>query len=77
MRLGIVVCPKCKQAKGIDLSKKTSRCPRCGRVLHIKKLKIFYETDSQEQLRQAVGSLNAKLDNKSITLKKYKGKLLF
>ena len=68
MRLGVVVCPKCKQVKGVDLSKKTSRCPRCGHLLVIPKLKIFYETDSQKQLRQAIGLLNAKLDGKSKTL---------
>jgi transposase-like protein len=62
MRLGVIVCPKCKQAKGVDLSKKTSRCPRCGRVLNVLKLTIFYETESQDELRQAIGLVNAKLD---------------
>jgi hypothetical protein len=68
MRLGVIVCPKCKQAKGIDLSKKTTRCPRCGSLLNVTKLTIFYETESQDELRQAIGRLNAKLDGKSITL---------
>jgi hypothetical protein len=67
MRLGVVVCPKCRLVKGVDLAKKTSRCLRCGHTLVLTKTKIFYETDSQEKLRQAIGILNAKLEGKSIT----------
>jgi transposase-like protein len=70
MRLGVIVCPQCKQVKGIDLFLKTTKCAGCGKTLSLKKLKIFYETDSQEKLRQAIGLLNAELDRKSITFKK-------
>jgi len=37
----------------------------------MKKLKIFYETDSQEKLRQAIGLLNAKLDENSTANKEF------
>jgi len=67
MRYGVVVCPNCKLVKGVDLTKKTSRCPRCGHTLVLSKVKIFYRTDSPEDLRKAIGLLNAKLDGKSIT----------
>jgi len=36
-------------------------------MLYLTKLKIFYETDSQYKLREAIGLLNAKRDRKSIT----------
>ena len=64
MRLGVIVCPKCKKVKGVDLTCKTTKCPRCGRVLTINKLKIFYKTDSQKKLQQAIGLVNAKLDGR-------------
>jgi len=70
MRLGVIVCPKCKQVKGVDLSSKTTKCAGCGKTLSLKKLKIFYETDSQEKLRQAIGLLNAELEGKSVAFKK-------
>jgi len=70
MRLGVLVCPQCKQAKGVDLSSKTTKCVGCGKTLTVQKLKIFYETDSQEQLRRAIGMLNAELDGKSVAFKK-------
>jgi Domain of unknown function (DUF5817) len=64
MRLGVIVCPQCKHVKGVNLSSKTTKCGGCGKILTLKSLKIFYETDSQEKLRQAIGIVNAELDGK-------------
>ena len=70
MRLGVIVCPQCKQVKGVDLSSKTTKCIGCNKTLTLEKLKIFYETDSQEKLRQAIGLFNAELEGKRDTFKK-------
>ena len=70
MRLGVIVCPQCKQVKGVNLSSKTTKCAGCGKTLTLEKLKIYYETESQEKLRQAIGLLNAELDGKSDAFKK-------
>jgi hypothetical protein len=70
MRLGVIVCPQCKQVKGVNLSSKTTKCAGCGKILTLEKMKIYYETDSQEKLRQAIGLLNAELDGKSVAFKK-------
>ena len=64
MKLGVIVCPKCKKVKGVNLNHKTTRCSRCDKVLKIDKLKIFYKTDSQKKLQQAIGLINAKFDGK-------------
>jgi len=64
MRFGVIICPQCKQVKGVDLSSKTTKCVGCGKTHQIKKLKIFYETESQEKLRNAIGLLNAELEEK-------------
>jgi DNA-directed RNA polymerase subunit RPC12/RpoP len=64
MNLGVIVCPYCQQVKGVSLSSKTTKCIRCGRTLYMKKLKIFFETESQEKLRQAIGKMNAELEKK-------------
>jgi hypothetical protein len=70
MRLGAIICPNCTQVKGVDLSKQTTRCIRCGKTLHLKKLTIFYATESQEQLRHAIGLLNAEIQKKHGTFSK-------
>ncbi len=64
MIYGVIVCPKCKQVKGVDLASKTTKCPRCGKVLKIDKLKIFYKTTSHEKLQNAIGLMNAKFDGR-------------
>ncbi|MBE3122756.1 MAG: hypothetical protein IMZ53_16740 [Thermoplasmata archaeon] len=66
----MIVCPQCKQVKGVNLSSKTTKCTGCGKTLTLEKLKIYYETESQEKLRQAIGLLNAELDGKSVMFKK-------
>jgi len=71
MRFGVIVCPHCKYVKGIELSSKTTKCVRCGKTLQLEKIIIFYETDSQEKLRQVIGLLNAKLDGDSSANKEF------
>jgi hypothetical protein len=64
MRFGVIMCPQCHKLKGVDLSSKTTKCIRCGKTLQMKKLKIFYDTESQEQLRKVIGLLNAEYGKK-------------
>jgi len=64
MRFGVIVCPKCKKVKGVDLSSKTTKCSQCGKILRLDKLKIYYETDSRVKLQQAIGLKNAELAGK-------------
>jgi len=64
VKFGIVVCPKCKHPKGVQLVHKTTRCIRCGKMLTLAKLKILYQTDSEEQLRRALGLVNADMEGK-------------
>ena len=70
MRYGVIVCTKCRRAKGVDLSCKTTRCPGCGKVLNLKNLSIKYKTNSEEELRQAIGLVNAENDGKAEEFKK-------
>jgi hypothetical protein len=64
MKYGVIVCSKCKQAKGIDLSFKTTRCVRCNKFIKIDKVRILYKTNSEQELRSYLGLVNADLDGK-------------
>ena len=70
MKFGVITCPNCKKVKGVNLTYKTSKCPRCGKVLNIEKLKILYQTNSQEKLRQVIGLINAEFEGKLNNFKK-------
>ena len=70
MKFGIIICPHCKKVKGVDLTYKTSKCLHCGKILKIEHLKVFFKTDSQEKLRQAIGQINADVDGNIHEFKK-------
>ena len=77
MNYGVIVCPRCKQVKGIDLSNKTTKCIRCNKIITISKTKVFYECD-KEELGFYVGLVNAEIndeDDKYLDLFKKNAKL--
>jgi len=65
MKYGVIVCPKCKKAKGVLLAHKTTKCIRCGKTLTLEKIRILYKTDSEAKLRNSLGLVNAELDGQS------------
>ncbi|KYK27935.1 hypothetical protein AYK20_07720 [Thermoplasmatales archaeon SG8-52-1] len=63
MKYGIIVCPKCKRSKAVNLSNKTTKCIRCGKVLTLDKIRILYKTNSETDLQNKIYTINKKLDN--------------
>jgi len=59
---GIIICSKCKKAKIIDISKKTTKCPKCNKLLYIQNQKIFSKSNDQEKLRDVIGVINAEIN---------------
>ncbi|MEF8874078.1 MAG: hypothetical protein V5A88_05340 [Candidatus Thermoplasmatota archaeon] len=60
-KFGVIVCPDCKAAKVVDLTDKTSGCHRCGKRLVLKKMRVYYRTDSRKEARWAIGRVNAEM----------------
>ncbi len=60
MKYGVVVCPKCGMAKGVETVKKTTIC-QCGREIHLSRMKLKYPTDSPQELARTVADVNAAL----------------
>lgn len=58
MRYGVIVCPACGKAKGVEADKKTTTCP-CGREIDMARVKLHYSTDSPHELADAVAQANA------------------
>ncbi len=61
MRFGVIVCPKCKKVKAVDLTYKSTRCFYCNKTIKFDKIKILYKSNSQEKIRYIIGKLNAEL----------------
>lgn len=57
----VIVCPKCRLARGAHEGARTTRCARCGRSLPLRKLRKYLRTGSLTELAEAVGRVNARL----------------
>ncbi|MEM0344010.1 MAG: DUF1922 domain-containing protein [Thermoplasmata archaeon] len=60
MRYGVIVCPKCGMARGVETAKKTTTC-QCGREIRLGRIKFHFKTDSPAELAEAVRRANAAL----------------
>jgi len=57
---GVVVCPRCGRAKGVELPKKTTSCP-CGFEIRVHPSRVRFETADARELAVAVGRIQAEL----------------
>lgn len=57
---GVVVCSRCRNARAVDLGRKTARC-QCGNTIELKEAKRFFESSNQREVAAAVAGLNAEL----------------
>jgi len=57
----VIVCSKCRLARGARENAKTASCPRCGRTLCLAELRKYHRAESLSELAEAIGQLNAKL----------------
>ena len=62
MRFGVIVCPRCRNSKVVDLSYKTTTCFRCSKRIELSKVKILYKSNSEHEIREAIGNINRKLN---------------
>jgi uncharacterized protein (UPF0212 family) len=69
MEYGIIVCPSCRFAKTVDLSSRTTKCIRCGKVLKLQNLKILYSSSSLRKVQHMLGVFNAQKDGRAEELK--------
>ncbi len=60
MKYGVIVCPKCGRARGVESSRKTTTC-QCGRQIKLARMKLRFVTDSPHELAQMVAEVNASL----------------
>jgi hypothetical protein len=60
MKYGLIICPKCGMARGVEAEKKTTTC-QCGREIELKRMKLKFLTDSPLELADSVAQANAAL----------------
>ncbi len=60
-RYGVVVCPKCRHARGLELQSEATLCGRCGKRSPTRSLQILYRAKDSEELQAAVGAVEARV----------------
>lgn len=58
MKYGVIVCPRCGMAKGVQADKKTTTC-QCGREINLRRMRLKFMTDSPSELAASVAAVNA------------------
>jgi hypothetical protein len=57
---GVVVCPRCKRAKGVDLKQKTTTC-MCGFQISLRSARIRARAETAREIAPLVGKVSAEL----------------
>ncbi len=57
---GVVVCPRCRKAKGVDLKQKTTTCS-CGFEIRVVPSRVRGRAETARELAPLVGQVNAEL----------------
>jgi hypothetical protein len=57
---GVVVCSRCKRAKGVDLKQKTTTCS-CGFEIPVSRTRVRAQAATAHELAGLVGQVNAEL----------------
>src|SRR5438094_10260654 len=57
---GVVVCPRCKRAKDVNLKQKTTAC-QCGFEIHVVPARVRARAETARELAPLVGQVSAEL----------------
>jgi hypothetical protein len=57
----VIVCSRCRLARGAPEGAMTATCPGCGRKLRVPELRKYHRSESLAELAEAIGQLNARL----------------
>jgi secreted Zn-dependent insulinase-like peptidase len=60
LKYGVIICPKCGRARGVESVRKTITC-QCGRHIKMASMKLRFTTDSPSELAEIVAKVNASL----------------
>jgi len=60
-RFGVIICPHCRWAKGVELKCKTTKCPQCSKSIPVKNHLVKAKTNETNDLPGLVAQVNTAL----------------
>ena len=61
MKFGVVLCSRCKTARGVRLNTKTATCAKCQKRMDLKRTRILCKVETEREVALAVRKYNTKL----------------
>ena len=60
---GIICCPKCRFVTAVDLKFKTKRCIKCNYNINLKKVRIIFKTEDNNELGNLIKDTRKRVEN--------------
>ena len=62
MKYGVIICPKCKNAKAVELRYKSTKCTRCNKLINIDKISIIFKSNNHQLIIKKIGKINQEIN---------------
>ena len=62
MKYGVVICPRCRNAKAVELRYKTTKCNRCNKIINIKEDIIIFKSSNLQLIVEKIGRINREIN---------------
>ena len=60
---GIICCPKCRFVTAVDLKFKTKKCIKCNYNIIIKKVRVIFKTEDNNELGNLIKDTRKRVEN--------------
>ena len=60
---GVICCPKCGFVTAVDLKFKTKRCIKCNYNINLKKVRVIFKTEDNNELGNLIKDARKRVEN--------------
>ena len=60
---GVICCPKCRFVAAVDLKFKTKKCIKCNYNINIKKVRVIFKTEDNNELGNLIKDTRKRVEN--------------
>ena len=60
---GVICCPKCRFVTAVDLKFKTKRCIKCDYNINLKKVRVIFKTEDNNELGNLIKDTRKRVEN--------------
>ena len=65
---GVICCPKCRFVTAVDLKFKTRRCIKCNYNINLKKVRVIFKTEDNNELGNLIKDTRKRVENGNLCI---------